>query len=113
MIGLDPELQGTVGARWLAKHGTLADVPLTCNSLLSLAAAVVAGLGLSPLPCVFGDREPELERALPGVIGRHDLWLVVHPDVRSSARVRAIMDYLTELVLAETPLLSGNLRAKR
>lgn len=113
VIGLDPELQGTVGARWLAKQGTLAEVPLTCNSLLSLAAAVVAGLGLSPLPCVFGDREPELERALPGVIGRHDLWLVVHPDVRSSARVRAVMDYLTELVLAETPLLSGNLRARR
>jgi len=113
VVGLDPELRGTVGARWLVTHGNLADVSLTCNSLLSQAAAVVAGLGLSPLPCLFGDREPSLSRALPRTIGHHDLWLVVHPDVKSSARVRAVMDYLTELVLSEAALLSGNLKATR
>jgi DNA-binding transcriptional LysR family regulator len=107
VIGLDTELRGTVGARWLAKHGTLGDVALTCNTLVSQAAAVVAGLGLGPLPCVFADREPSLHRARPGIIGHHDLWLVVHPDLRSSARVRAVMDYLSELVLAEAPLLRG------
>ena len=113
VVGLDPELRGTVGARWLAKQGNLAEVPLTCNSLISQAAAVVAGLGLSPLPCVFGDREPAIERALPHAIGAHDLWLVVHPDVKSSARVRAVMDYLTELVLSEAALLAGNARGMR
>jgi DNA-binding transcriptional LysR family regulator len=107
VVGLDPELRGTVGARWLAKHGDLAAVPLTCNSLISQAAAVVAGLGLSPLPCVFGDGEATVERAMPRTIGQHDLWLVVHPDVKSSARVRAVMDYLTELVSSEAALLSG------
>ncbi|MES1173430.1 MAG: LysR family transcriptional regulator [Myxococcales bacterium] len=107
VVGLDPELRGTVGARWLAKHGDQGEVALTCNTLLSQAAAVVAGVGLGPLPCVFGDRERGLERALPKTIGQHDLWLVVHPDVRHSARIRAVMDYLTELVLAQAPLLSG------
>jgi DNA-binding transcriptional LysR family regulator len=113
VVGLDPELRGTVGARWLAKQGSLAVVSLTCNSLLSQAAAVVAGIGLSPLPCLFGDREPTLERIVPRTIGHHDLWLVVHPDVRKNARVRAVMDYLTELVVSETALLSGNSRVKR
>jgi DNA-binding transcriptional LysR family regulator len=112
-VGLDPELRGTVGARWLAKQGNLAEVPLTCNSLMSQGAAVAAGLGLSPLPCLFGDREPGIERAMPRTIGAHDLWLVVHPDVKSSARVRAVMDYLTELVLSEAALLAGNSRGKR
>ena len=110
VVGLDPELRGTIGARWLAKQGSLALVSLTCNSLLSQAAAVVAGIGLGPLPCLFGDREPSLERIIPRTIGHHDLWLVVHPDVRSNARVRAVMDYLTELVVAETALLTGNSR---
>lgn len=113
VVGLDPELRGTVGARWLAKQGNLAEVPLTCNSLVSQAAAVAAGLGLSPLPCVFGDREPGVERAMPRTIGAHELWLVVHPDVKSSARVRAVMDYLTELVLSESALLAGNARRMR
>ena len=113
VVGLDPELRGTVGARWLAKQGSLALVSLTCNSLLSQAAAVVAGIGLGPLPCLFGDREPSLERVVPRTIGHHDLWLVVHPDLKSNARVRAVMDYLTELVVSETALISGNSRVKR
>ena len=113
VVGFDLELRGTVGARWLEKHGNLAEVPLTCNSLVLQAAAVAAGHGLSPLPCVFGDREPGIERAMPRTIGAHELWLVVHPDVKSSARVRAVMDYLTELVLSEAALLAGNERGKR
>ena len=112
VIGLDAELRGTVGARWLVKNGDRGDVLLTCNTLVAQAAAVSAGLGLSPLPCLFGDSEPGIERALPRTIGHHDIWLVVHPDVRSSARVRAVMDYLTELVVAEAGLLSGNVKAK-
>jgi DNA-binding transcriptional LysR family regulator len=113
VVGLDTELRGTVGARWLAKQGNAASVVLTCNSLLTQATAVVAGIGLSPLPCLFGDPEPNLERIVPRTIGHHDLWLVVHPDIRSNARVRAVMDYLSELVLSEAALLSGNPRAKR
>ena len=110
IVGLDPELRGTVGARWLAKQGSLGEVALTCNSLISQAAAVVAGLGLSPLPCLFGDRERSLVRALPHSIGAHDVWLVVHPDVKSSARVRAVMDYVSDLVASAAPLLLGNSR---
>jgi DNA-binding transcriptional LysR family regulator len=68
VIGFDPELRGTVGARWLAVQGNLGQVVLSCNSLVSQAAAVGAGLGVSPLPCVFGDRAPEIMRALPRVI---------------------------------------------
>lgn len=113
VVGFDAELRGTLGARWLAKHGNAASVSMTCNSLLTQSAAVVAGIGLSPLPCVFGDPEPSLERVVPRTIGHHDLWLVVHPDLRHNARVRAVMDYLTELILAETALLTGNSRAKR
>jgi len=109
VIGFDPELRGTVGARWLSSQGDQGKAVLTCNSLVSQAAAVVAGLGLSPLPCVFGDAEPGLERALSRAIGHHELWLVVHPDVRTTARVRAVLDFLTELISAETPLLSGRL----
>lgn len=106
VIALDAELRGTVGARWLLEQGNLGVVTLRCNSLISQAAAVVAGLGVSPLPCLFGDREPRLARALPRAIGAHDVWLVVHPDVKSSARVRAVMSYLTEVVASAGPILS-------
>lgn len=107
VIGFDPELAGTIGAKWLSTHATRARVVLTTNSLTCHAQAVLSGLGVSPLPCVFGDGEPSLVRVAPGLIGHHDLWLVVHPDLRESARVRAVLDFLTSLVRAEAALISG------
>ncbi|HEX2732889.1 MAG TPA: LysR family transcriptional regulator [Polyangiaceae bacterium] len=107
VIAPSAELSSTAGALWLATHGARGRKVFESNSLLSLAAAVKAGLGVCPLPCVFGDQEPEVRRALPGLIGHHEIWLVVHPDVKDSARVRAVADYLTESVLAEVALLSG------
>jgi len=113
VIAFDDELKGTAGARFLARHAGRADVVLRTNSLVTQAAAVSAGLGLSPLPCLFGDREPGLRRALPGNIGHHDLWLVVHPDVKTSARVRALMNYLTDAVGRENARITGQPRARR
>lgn len=113
VVGFDAELRGTLGARWLAQHATRAKVALSTSSLVTQAAAVVAGLGVSPLPCVFGDREPGVVRALPATLGHHDIWLVVHPDVRGSARVRAVMDFCAALIEREAALLSGKLNGRR
>lgn len=108
VVGFDDELAGTVGAKWLKVHGARGRVVLTCNSLNSQGAAVVAGLGVSALPCVFGDAERSLCR-LGNVLGHHDIWLVVHPDLKASARVRAVLEYLSELVHGQSGLLAGKL----
>jgi len=108
VVAGDAELSRTVGARWLAKHGNSGKVVLRCNTLISQAAAALAGIGLCPLPCLCGDREPGLVRALPRAIGGHEVWLVVHPDVKSSARVRAVMAYVAELVTSAGPPLFGS-----
>lgn len=113
VIGFDPELKSTAGARFLVRHAQRAHVALTTNSLVTQAAAVAQGLGLCPLPCLFGDREPGMRRALPGSIGHHELWLVVHPDLKNSARVRVLMDYLSDCVERESALISGQLSARR
>ena len=107
VVAFSEELHGTVGATWLREQGGLARVVFQSDSLLSQGAAVVAGLGVGPLPCLYGDVHPGLERVRRAVIGYHDIWLVVHPDVRSSARVRAVMDVLIDIVAQEAPLLSG------
>jgi DNA-binding transcriptional LysR family regulator len=106
-IGFDEELRGTVGARWMQEHVPQARKVLTTNTLLSQAAAVAFGLGVSPLPCIWGDVQPGIVRLLPDSIGSHDIWLVVHPDAKQSARVRVVMDALTSMVEAESSLLNG------
>jgi hypothetical protein len=62
---------------------------------------------------LFGDREPDLRRALPGSIGHYDLWRVVHPDLKTSARVRALLNYLIDAVEREDARISGQVRTRR
>ncbi|VAW77071.1 hypothetical protein MNBD_GAMMA13-1121 [hydrothermal vent metagenome] len=36
-----------------------------------------------------------------------ELWLLSHPDLRRTARVRAFMDFLSEAIDAERALIEG------
>lgn len=65
-------------------------------------------MGLALLPCYLADPVPGLVRVLPasqGVV--RSLWLVLHRDLRHVPRVRALADFLTELLGQEQPLLRG------
>jgi DNA-binding transcriptional LysR family regulator len=35
------------------------------------------------------------------------IWLTVHRDLRDTPRVRAVLDYLAEVIEADAPLLNG------
>ena len=65
------------------------------NSVLGLAEAVEAGIGIGHIPCLIGDARPSLVRlAPPDDDYAADLWLLTHPDLRHSPRVRAFLDFL-------------------
>jgi DNA-binding transcriptional LysR family regulator len=81
---------------------------LRCNSWLSQLAAARAGVGLAALPCFLADPTPELIRVLPpepALAG--ELWLLTHPDLRRTARVRAFMESLARGLRRERALLEG------
>jgi DNA-binding transcriptional LysR family regulator len=66
--------------------------------------AVRAGLGRSLLPCRIGDNVPELSRlsgAKP-VLSR-EMWLIVHPDLKHLARIRAVIAWI-ERLMSERPV---------
>ncbi|SMF16223.1 transcriptional regulator, LysR family [Tistlia consotensis] len=71
-------------------------------------AAAAAGLGLTLLPCFLGDRSPGLVR-VPGapVVPDRSLWLLLHDDLRHTARVRAFLDFVGPAILARRALLEG------
>lgn len=87
------------GGPWFARHAGGATVAFTANSRQVQYAACSAGLGAAILPCVAADHDPDLIRLLPAERVRAlDLWLVVHRDLLRTARVRAVMDFLIEVV---------------
>eukprot|EP01037_Dinobryon_pediforme_P013777 gene13777-13895_t len=59
------------------------------NTVLGLAEAIAANIGIGFLPCFIGDKTPGIRR-ISTPIRELDasLWLLTHPDLRDSARGR-------------------------
>lgn len=108
VIAYTAEAHAWPEAQWLAKHAAAARTALRVNSVLCVAAAVRAGLGIGLLPCGIGDRESGVERVAPPSRGlEREIWLVVHQDLRNTPRVRAAWDFLLELLELEGPSMRG------
>ncbi len=104
----DDELAQLPYAKWLRNHFPTARVVYRSNSLLGLFEAAKRGMGIAPLPCFLGDQETGLQRLLdPHEELASELWLLSHPDLRRTARVRALMDFLAEAIGSKRKLIEG------
>lgn len=64
------------------------------DSVLAMYAAVKSGIGVAALPCYLAETNPDLKRIGDPVKNLAvDLWLLTHPDLRNTARVRAALDH--------------------
>ncbi len=85
-------------------------VGLRCNTMLGLYEAAVQSLGIVALPCFLADPDKQLNRILPPVEALNsELWLLTHPDLKLTARIQALMNYLTEVLDKEKDLIEGRL----
>ena len=110
-LGLDDSVFFPALSAWM-KAQDIDDSGWRIDTLLVLAAAVRRGAGVALLPCYLADGDPGLVRLgepVPEVAT--DLWLLVHPDLRRVARVRAVRDEITSAIEAEPvqARLSGRL----
>ncbi|WP_316228111.1 MULTISPECIES: LysR family transcriptional regulator [unclassified Bradyrhizobium] len=64
---------------------------LATDSDVAQIAALRAGLGVGVMQVPLAAREPTLVRVLPKLDHRMEVWLVTHPDLRSSTRVQSAM----------------------
>jgi DNA-binding transcriptional LysR family regulator len=92
---------------WLARNFPRARIALRVGSPMSLVAAIRAGLGLGLLPCFMGAQEPVLVR-LPAAFETTGwgLWVLSHPDLRTTARVKALRDFVVKALRAQAGLLA-------
>jgi len=107
-ISLGEEFTLMKAVRYVALHVPPERVAYKVNTVLGLAEAVEAGIGIGFLPCFIGDTRPGLTRLAPPepTLGT-DLWLLTHPDMRHTPRVRLFMDFLATEVARLKPLLEG------
>ncbi len=72
--------------------------------------AAVAGLGAAYLPCIIGDADPRLTR-LPGMVPKpaRDIWVLTHRDLRETARMKVLRDFIAAALIKARPALEGQI----
>jgi len=106
-IGFDESLASTPQERWLAKLAPERKVVFRCNSTASLTVAARLGVGVALLPCFVAEGDPALVPLGGADLMFHELWLLVHGDLRRTPRVRAVIEWVDALVEAARPRLCG------
>jgi molybdate transport repressor ModE-like protein len=95
-------------ARWLAAHVDRHAVAYRSNSMLNQASAARNGLGLAILPCFLGDSDARLQRVTAPLDDlTTELWLLTHPDLQRTARIRALLDLLYDSLHGRSDLFEG------
>ena len=107
-VGFSDNLTSLRASKWLRERAGEDRVVYKVNSVLGLAEAAAAGIGLALLPCFIGAATPGLSRLagpLPDM--EASLWLVTHPDIKGTARVRSFMDHMARELSRRRGLIEG------
>jgi DNA-binding transcriptional LysR family regulator len=107
-IGFDDDHNYMPGQSWVLALLEGARPSVRVNNWLVLHEAVRAGAGLAVMPCYLGDGDPAIVRIGPLVAeAACDQWLLVHRDLRTLPRVRAVIDALVALFQEDRATLAG------
>lgn len=86
------------------------NVVFRSDSTMAIVNAAIDGLGVAPLPCFLGDEEKKLTRVIDVPEEMElELWILMHPDLRHTARVLALKTFLYESLEKKRNLLEGQL----
>jgi DNA-binding transcriptional LysR family regulator len=107
-VALGDNLAGLKAARFVRDRVAPDRIVYKVNTVLGLAEAVESGIGIGPLPCFIADSRPALMRLTPpNPDFSAGLWLLTHPDLRQSARVRAFLDFMAAEIGKQRKLIEG------
>lgn len=95
-IGMDR----SPAVQWRRKAYPNAAPMMFVHGVSGMASVLAASGGQGLLPCFVGDRDPRLRRVCEPV-AHNQLWVLVHAELKRSARVRALMDFLIPRIVRD------------
>ena len=90
----DESLSATPAARWAARHMPAHAPRIAVNSLWAAAELAAAGAGLALLPDYLATARGLHRHGDPIAELQSELWILYHPDLRRTPRIRRIVDHL-------------------
>ena len=107
-IGLGESQERHRSLLWLQKTIPLDQVGYRIDGFANIARACADGLGLAVLPCFLGDSVASLRRVhepIPDLAS--ELWVLTHPDLRETARIKTVFQILHQELGKWTRELQG------
>jgi len=88
-------LAGLPANKWLRKYVEEKNIVACCDKLTGLYHLASQGLGLTILPHYIAASDPRLVElmGLPPECNHH-IWILTHPDIRFTGRVKAFMQFM-------------------
>lgn len=107
-VSVDNSLSHLASDKWFRRELPHVLIRMRSNSLQGVMMAAEAAVGAAILPCFMGDTSTHLNRVGdPIKDGGSALWLLTHEDLRHTARVRALLDFMAEALRDNIDLLEG------
>lgn len=99
------EALATVSASmWLRKHVPAHCVAASSDKLSTLFKFAQQDMGITALPHYVGDSDEQMVRLMELPEDCHrNVWILTHPDLRNTARVKAFMQFMYQCVKNESP----------
>lgn len=108
LIGYHPSLSRLPAAQWVEERAQQgATIVLRSREMTDMLAAAQSGLGLALLPCFLADREPALQRLTPQVLAARALSLVYRREMRLSASISAVIDFVFKVIAEHDACIEG------
>jgi DNA-binding transcriptional LysR family regulator len=103
-------LAGLPANKWLRKYVHDENIVACCDKLTGLYQLARQGLGLTILPHYIGDSDSSMVELmdLPPECSHH-VWILTHPDVRFTARIKAFMQFMYRETEGEYNQAANNL----
>ena len=102
------DIEQHVTKTWLQSVAPEARVAARCNSMAALLSAAKSGVGLTALPMTIGDSDTSLVLMLGPIPGlTTNFYLLMHEDMKTTPRVRALFDFFVEELNIVRPTLTG------
>ncbi len=104
-VGYIPDLIYAPELDYLAELDPELSTPFESTNIIAQLRSVVAGAGLAILPSFMAKSEPTLRPVLPKEFSiDRQFWLVIHPEAINLARVRTMIELITDSVRRDRSL---------
>jgi len=107
-VGYIEELLFTPELDYLPQVSPKISARFRSANLIAQLNATLAGFGIAVLPHFMAKQNPQLRPVLASEVSiTRTFWMLMHADSKDLARIRAVADYICEIVERERELFSG------